>query len=49
MTVTIDLQFCFSVVGILATAVGVLAAVRAFLDRYDVTRREEGKGGKYHA
>ena len=49
MTVTIDLQWCLGIVGVLATAVGVLAAVRAFLDRYDVTRREEGKGDKYHA
>lgn len=48
MTVTIDLQFCFGVVGILATAVGVLALIRLFLDRYDVTRREEGQGEKYH-
>ena len=48
MTVTIDLQWCLGIVGVLATAVGVLAAVRAFLDRYDVTRREEGKGDKYN-
>lgn len=49
MTVTIDLQFCFGVVGILATAVGVLVVIRLFLDRFTVTRREDGKGEKYHA
>ncbi len=48
MTVTIDLQFCFGVVGILATAVGVLVVIRLFLERYDVTRREEGQGDKYN-
>ena len=49
MIIQIDAQWCLGIVGVLATAVGVLAAVRAFLDRYHVTRREEGKGDKYHA
>ena len=45
MTVTIDAQWCLGIVGVLATAVGVLAAVRAFLDRYDVIEKPKGKGG----
>ncbi len=49
MTVTIDLQWCLGIVGVLATAVGVLVVIRLFLDRFDVTRREEWKGDKYNA
>ena len=48
MIIQIDAQWCLGIVGVLATAVGVLALIRLFLDRYDVTRREEGKGEKYH-
>lgn len=48
MIIQIDVQWCLGIVGVLATAVGVLALIRLFLDRYDVTRREEGQGEKYH-